>query len=163
MPPFSIPFQQRGFGFAWLLLCVAFAFHVWDEATHDFLGYFNATVLALYGHFSWFPRMDMTFRGWLLGLLIAIVVLLALTAYAFQNARWLRPLAYAYALVQLASGIGNTLLQIRGGTVASVRFDGISPGFRTAPLLIITSFYLLWRVRKTGNEHTGASLANAPG
>jgi hypothetical protein len=162
MPQFSIPFQQRGFGFAWLLLCMAFAFHVWDEATHDFLGYFNATVLALYGHFSWFPRMDMTFRGWLLGLLIAIVVLLALTAFAFQNARWLRPLAYVYAVIQLANGIGHTLLQIRGGTVASVRFDGISPGFRTAPLLIIASLYLFWRLRKTEHQRSSASFASAP-
>jgi hypothetical protein len=163
MPQPSISFQQRGFGFAWLLLCVAFAFHVWDEATHDFLGYFNATVLALYGHFSWFPRMDMTFRGWLLGLLIAIVVLLALTPYAFQNARWLRPLAYIFALVHLANGIGHILLQIRGGTVASVRFEGISPGFRTAPLLIVASLYLLSRLRKTARGRSGASLASAPG
>jgi hypothetical protein len=40
------------FGTPWLLLCQAFALHVWDEAAHDFRSYYNATVLALYGHFS---------------------------------------------------------------------------------------------------------------
>jgi hypothetical protein len=50
----GLPLSQRGFGLAWLLLCVVFALHIWDEAAHDFVGYFNATVLTLYGHFSWF-------------------------------------------------------------------------------------------------------------
>jgi hypothetical protein len=74
--------RHRGFGLAWLLLCTVFVLHVWDEAAHDFLDYYNATVLTLYGHFSWFPRMDMTLREWLTGLLIAIMVCLALTPFA---------------------------------------------------------------------------------
>lgn len=44
--------------------------HVWDEAAHDFLSYYNSTVLARYGHFSWLPRMVMQFRTWLAALLV---------------------------------------------------------------------------------------------
>jgi hypothetical protein len=61
--------------------------HVWDEAAHDFLSYYNSTVLALDGHFSWFPRMAMQFRTWLAALLVANLVLLVLTPWAYRNAR----------------------------------------------------------------------------
>jgi hypothetical protein len=142
-------FYRRGFGLPWLLLCVAFVLHIWDEAAHDFLSYYNATALTLYGHFSWLPRMDMTFREWLTGVVSAVVICAVLTPFAFRNARWLRPLAYLFAFIQLMNGLGHIAAQILGGTVPSVRFDGISPGFYTAPLLLAASGYLFWRLRKT--------------
>jgi hypothetical protein len=145
---------RRGFGLPWLLLWIVFALHVWDEAAHDFLSYFNATALTLYGHFSWFPRMDMTFRQWLVGLLVAIAICAALTPFAYKNARWLRPLAYLFALIQLLHGLGNLSAQILGGTVPSVRFDGPSPGIYTAPLLLAAAAYLFVRVRQTRRTST---------
>jgi len=148
MLPDKIPFTQRGFGLAWLLLCIAFALHVWDEAVHDFLDYFNATVLTLYGHCSWFPRMDMTYREWLTPLIVAVVVCTAMTPFAFRNARWLRPLAYLFALIHFLNGMGHIIAQIRGEAVPSVRFQGIAPGFYTAPLLLAASAYLFWRLRQ---------------
>jgi len=141
--------SQRGFGLAWLLLCVVFALHIWDEAAHDFVGYFNATVLTLYGHFSWFPRIDMTFREWLTGLLIALMFCLALAPFAFGNSGWLRPLAYLFAGIQFANGGGHILTTLHGGTVPSVRFEGAGPGFYTAPLLLLSSAYLFWRLRRS--------------
>jgi hypothetical protein len=63
-------------------------------------------------------------------------------------ARWLSPLAYAFAGIQFLNGMGHTLAEIHGGTVPSVRFEGIAPGFYTAPLLITASGYLFWRLRK---------------
>jgi hypothetical protein len=139
----------NGFGPAWLLLCVVFGLHVWDEAAHDFLRYYNATVLTLYGHFSWFPRMDFQFRAWLTGLLVAILICFALTPFAFRNARWLRPLAYLFAGIHFMNGMGHTLAQIFGRTVPSVRFEGVAPGLYTAPLLLISSAYLFWSLRRT--------------
>jgi hypothetical protein len=141
--------SRRGFGPAWLMVCVAFALHVWDEAAHDFLSYYNATALTLYGHFSWVPRMDMTFREWLTGMITAVVICALLTPFAFRNARWLRPVAYVFAFIQLINGLGHIAAQILGGTVPSVQFDGVSPGFYTAPLLLAASIYLFWRLRKT--------------
>ena len=139
-----------GFGTAWLLLCLVFALHIWDEAAHDFLSYYNATVLTLYGRFSWLPRMDMQLREWITRLVIAVVVCLALTPFAFRNARWLRPLAYVFAGVHFLNGIGHILATMHGGTVPSVRFNGVAPGFYTAPLLIAASTYLFWTLRRTG-------------
>ncbi|HEY1471813.1 MAG TPA: hypothetical protein VGF61_22430 [Candidatus Acidoferrum sp.] len=138
-----------GFGTPWLLLCLALAMHVWDEATHDFLSYYNSTVLALYGHFSWFPRMDMRYRTWLVALLAVNLALLALTPWAYRNARWLRPLAYLFAGIQLLNGTGHILAAVRGRTVPSVHFEGPAPGVYTAPLLIVLSAYLIWVLRKS--------------
>jgi hypothetical protein len=137
------------FGTPWLLLSLAFALHVWDEAAHDFLSYYNSTVLALYGHFSWFPRMDLQFRSWLAALLVVNLVLLALTPWAYRNARWLRPLAYAFAGIQLLNGAGHILTAIWGRTVPSVHFEGPAPGVYTAPLLIVLAAYLILALRKS--------------
>jgi len=144
----QFPYYRRGFGLSWLLLCLVFALHTWDEAAHDFLSYYNATVLTLYGHFRWFPRMDMQFRGWLTRLLVALAICLALTPFAFRNARWLRPLAYVFAGIQFMNGIWHILAEIHGGTVPSVRFSGVAPGFYTAPLLLASSAYLFWTLRQ---------------
>ncbi len=137
------------FGTPWLMLCLAFALHVWDEAAHDFLSYYNSTVLALYGHFSWFPRMDMEFRTWIAAMLMANSVLLALTPWGYRNARWLRPLAYVFAGIQLLNGAGPILAAIRGRTVPSVHFEGSPPGVYTAPLLVALAGYLIWSLRKS--------------
>jgi hypothetical protein len=141
--------SARSFGTPWLLLCLAFVMHVWDEAAHDFLSYYNSTVLALYGHFSWFPRMDMHVRTWLAALLVANLVLLVLTPWAYRNARWLRPLAYGFAGIQLLNGTGHVLAAIRGRTVPSVQFEGPAPGVYTAPLLVALAAYLFWALRKS--------------
>jgi hypothetical protein len=140
---------RRDFGLAWLLLCLAFGVHIWDEAAHDFLRYYNATVLTLYSHFSWFPRIDLEFRPWLYGLLGATLILLLLTPFAYRNARWLRPVGYLFAGVQLLNGVNHIILTIRGRSVPSVAFDGPAPGFYTAPLLLVLSVFLFWSLRKT--------------
>lgn len=150
----------RGFGMAWLLLCIAFALHAWDEAAHDFLSYYNATVLTLYGHFSWFPRMDMEFRGWLIGLAVAVAVCTGLTPFAFRDAKWLRPLGYVYAGGQFLNGMMLTLVEIRGGTVPSVRFEGVAPGFDTAPLLLAGSVYLFWSLRRSAGAEIDPARGN---
>src|SRR6266852_9517688 len=110
------------FGMAWILLCLAFCAHVADESLTGFLGVYNPTVLAMRARLSWFPMPTFEFREWLTGLIVANVILLVLTPFAFQNARWLRPLADFYAGVHLLNGMGHTLATIFGQTVSSVQF-----------------------------------------
>lgn len=143
--------QGKGanFGLAWLLLSLALGVHTWDEAAHDFLRYYNATVLTLYSHFSWFPKLDLEFRPWLFGLLGTTLLLVLLTPFAYRNARWLRPIAYFVAVVQFLNGLNHIALTIRGKSVPSVAFDGPAPGFYTAPLLLILAAYLWWSLRKS--------------
>ena len=134
--------REDSFGLAWLCLSLACTLHIWDEAAHQFLPYYNATVLALYAHFGGFPRLDMEFRTWLDGLLLGNLALLALTPLAFRNARWLRPAGYFIAVGAFLECLGQVLLTIRGHTSDSVQFEGVSPGFYTAPLLLIFSAWL---------------------
>lgn len=137
------------FGLAWLLLCLSLGLHIWDEAAHNFLPYFNAAVLTIWAHFQWLPRMDMEFRPWLIRVTAVTVVLLLLTPFAYRNARWIRPLAYLFAGLQLLNGLGHILETILGHSVPSVAFDGPSPGFYTAPLLVVFSLFLFWSLRKS--------------
>ena len=146
--PLDAP-HQNNFGLAWFLLCLAFCAHVADEATTGFLAVYNPTVLALRAQFSWFPMPQFEFRVWLVGLIIANAILLALTPLAYRNARPLRPLAYFFAGVMLLNGLGHTLFTILGHTVASVRFPRPAPGFYSSPLLLAASVYLFLRLRAT--------------
>lgn len=141
-------FGTKHFGLAWLFFAMVFALHTWDQAAHDFVGYYNATVLALYGHFSWFPRIDIGLGTWLATLILINLGLLALTPLAFRDVAWLRPLAYGAAVLGLISGIGHVLVSIRGQTVPSVGLEGVSPGFYTSPLILVSATYLLSSLRR---------------
>jgi hypothetical protein len=136
-------------GAAWLLLCVSFATNILDDALNDFLGYYNATVLTLYGHFSWFPRIDLTFREWLVCMIVADAVLLLLTPLAYRNSVYLRPLAYAFGVILLLFGCGAVFASVLGHTVPSVHFTGMAPGTYSSPLILAASVYLLRRLRSS--------------
>jgi hypothetical protein len=134
------------FGLAWILLCFAFWAHVADEALTGFLNVYNPTVIAMRDRFAWFPMPTFEFREWLVGLIVANLVLLGLTPFAYRNARGLRPLAYFYAGIMLLNGMGHTVFTVLGRTVASVQFPRPAPGFYSSPFLLITSIYLFARL-----------------
>src|SRR5712692_1486098 len=138
---------RSNFGLAWFLLCLAFCAHVADEALTGFLPVYNATVVAMRSEYAWFPMPTFEYRDWLIGLIVANIVFLLLTPFAFRNARWVRPLAYFFAGVHLLNGTGHTLATIFGQTVSSVHFPRPAPGFYSSPLLIAGSIYLLVRLR----------------
>ena len=139
--------ETCNFGFAWLCLSLALCAHVTDEALTGFLAVYNPTVLAVRAQYAWFPMPTFEFRGWLIGLILAIVFCLILTPFAFRNARWLRPLAYFFAVLMLLNGMGHTLATIFGQTVSSVHFPRPAPGFYSSPLLFAGSIYLLISLR----------------
>jgi len=135
------------FGLAWILLCLAFCSHVADEALTGFLNVYNPTVVAMRARLGWFPMPTFEYRQWLVGLIVANLILLALTPFAYRNARGLRPLAYFFAGVMLLNGMGHTVFTVLGRTVASVQFPRPAPGFYSSPFLLITSIYLFARLR----------------
>jgi hypothetical protein len=134
---------------AWFLLCLAFCVHVADEALTGFLAIYNPTVLAVRAQYPWFPMPTFEFRAWLTGLILANVVLLLLTPFAFRNAKWLRPLAYFFAGMMLLNGVGHTLATIFGQTVSTIHFPRPAPGFYSSPLLFAGSIYLLISLRRS--------------
>jgi hypothetical protein len=143
------------FGFPWLLLCLAFCAHVADEALTGFLNVYNPTVIAMRGRLSWFPMPTFAYREWLIGLIIVNLILMALTPFAYRNARALRPLAYFFAGVMLLNGMGHTIFTVLGRTVGSVQFPRPAPGFYSSPFLLITSIYLFVRLRASRKTTAG--------
>jgi len=142
----------RGFGFAWVALWAAFAAHVADEALTGFLEVYNPTVLALRQRYDWFPMPPFEFTGWLTGLVAVLAVLLVLSPFAFRGARWLRPLAYVFAVIMLVNAAGHTLGTIFGRTLPSITFERPMPGFYSSPLLFAASAYMLRALGRTASQ-----------
>lgn len=126
----------RRFGHAWVALCVALAAHVADEALTDFLSVYNPTVLAIRERYSWFPMPVFEFQAWLTGLITGIVLLLALSPFAYRGARWMVPLAYVFGAIMLLNGLGHI--------AGSFLLGRLMPGVYSSPLLLVTSIYLLY-------------------
>ena len=141
--------EPANFGAPWVFLCLAFCTHVADEALTGFLGVYNPTVVAMRTRLGWFPMPTFEYREWLVELILVNLLLLALSPFAFRNARGLRPLAYFFAGVMLLNGMGHTIFSVLGQTVPSVRFPRPAPGFYSSPFLLITSTYLFVRLRTT--------------
>ena len=138
-----------GFGLPWFALTVAFALHVVDEASTGFLAVYNPTVIAMRARWGWFPMPTFEFREWLVSLMFGVAVCFALTPFAARGVRWMRPLAWFYAVVQLSNAMGHTIGTILGHTVASVTFSRPAPGFYSSPFLFIGSVWLMVRLWKT--------------
>lgn len=137
-----------GFGRAWFALTIAFALHVLDEATTGFLSIYNPTVTNLRARWAWFPMPTFEFREWLIGLILVVILCFALTPLATRGERWLRPLAWFYALIMFFNGIGHTMVTILGHTVGSVAVSRPAPGFYSSPFLFIGSVWLMTRLWK---------------
>jgi len=143
-----------GFGRPWIALTVAFALHVLDEATTGFLNIYNPTVIAVRAHWRWFPMPTFGYREWLVGLILGVMLCAVLTPAASHGARWLRPLAWLYALIHLFNAMGHTVATILGHTVSSVTFPRPAPGFYSSPLLFIGSVWLMMRLWQTRAKPT---------
>jgi len=152
--------SRGNFGLPWFLLCLAFCAHVTDEALTGFLDIYNPTVIAIRARWIWFPMPTFAYREWLIGLIIANVILLALTALAYRNARALRPLGYFFAGVMFLNGMGHTFFTVLGRTVPSVQFPRPAPGFYSSPFLLVTSVYLFLRLRAT-HQATADAIVDA--
>ncbi len=118
-----------------MALCITLAIHVADEALSDFLSVYNPTVRAIRARFPFLPLPTLTFHVWLAGLVLAGLLLLALSPFAFRGAPWMRPVAYVFGVVMA----GNGLLHLLG----SVHARKAMPGVRSAPLIFAAAIYLL--------------------
>ena len=132
----------------WVLLCLALALHITEEATTGFLSVYNSTVTALRHSLPWIFLPVFEFHAWLTGLIVANAILLFLSPLVVRGLHWIRPIAYAFALIMFANGIGHILGTVFDRTVASVRFPRPMPGFYSSPLLLVSSVYLFIQLRR---------------
>jgi hypothetical protein len=125
------------FGRAWLALGVVFGLHVMDEALHHFLDWYNPIAKRLRDKLGGLPfPPSFTFWPWLIGLLVVTATFLFLTPLAYEGRTWLKPVAIAFALINVFNG----LLHL----VAAVVLRRSVPGVLTAPILLAASMWLLY-------------------
>jgi hypothetical protein len=127
--------EARRFGTAWVFLCVALALHVADEAATDFLSVYNPAAQAIRKRFPFLPLPVFTFRVWLTGLCLGILLVLCLSPLAFRGSRFMIWLAYPFAIFMFANGLGHI-----GGSMYRKR---LMPGVYSSPFLLLASTYLV--------------------
>ncbi len=125
----------RRHGWAWIALTLALAVHVADEALTDFLSVYNPAVRAIRQRLPLLPLPTFTFTVWLSGLIALVLFLLVLSRLVFRGARGMVPLSYLLGGIMLANGLGHI--------AGSLYFRRLMPGVYSAPLLLVSSLYLV--------------------
>ena len=141
----SLPMDRapanRRFGVAWLLFAIALALHITDEATHDFLTTYNASVQAVRARLPFLPLPTFTPPVWLAGLIAGILLLLCFSPLAFRGNRLLRLIAFPLAVLV---GVFNAALHIS----SSFYLHRWMPGVYSSPLLLAAALFLLYSARR---------------
>ena len=130
-----MPAQAQRWGCSYLALCGALALHVADEALTGFLDVYNPSALAIRERLPSLPIPVFTFRVWLTGLILAVIVLLCLAPAVFARRRGMRVLTYPFGILMIGNALGHV-----GGSVYLGRF---MPGVYSSPLLFAASVWLL--------------------
>lgn len=121
---------------AWAALTAAFALHVLDEATHDFLSWYNPTALALRERLGGLPfPPTFSYRFWLWGLCSVVALLAALTPLIRPGKRWPVAASIIYGLVHVGNALGHLVVSVRGRWLA--------PGALSSPVLLAAAVWLL--------------------
>jgi hypothetical protein len=125
---------------AWLLLAGSLALHVIDEAWTGFLDFYNPLVLSIRSRIPWFPMPTFTFGLWLAGLGLLVIGLIGLTPAVARGGRPVRLASWVFGVIMLLNGIGHL--------AGSILLGRWLPGATTAPLILLSSVYLIratWR------------------
>ncbi len=131
---------SRRHGWAWIALTLALAVHVADEALTDFLSVYNPAVRAIRQRLPLLPLPTFSFMIWLTGLIALVLLLLVLSRLVFRGARRMVPVSYLLGGIMLANGLGHI--------AGSLYLNRLMPGVYSAPLLLVSSVYLVAQARR---------------
>ena len=134
----------RQWAVAWLCLSLALALHVLDEALTGFLPLYNAVVESIRAEHAWIPFPTFTFGVWLSGLIVAVLILVALTPLVLRGQRWLRPVSYGLGALMVANAIGHF--------TASIVMSRWAPGVYSSPVLLAAAGALIWTAAHSRSE-----------
>lgn len=133
--------RGRRWPVAWAALTAAFALHVVDEATHDFLAWYNPVAVSIRPYFGRLPFPPVfSFRVWLTGLCVAVVCLAALTPLIRPGRRWVVVAATVYGIIHVGNALGHIVVSASGRWLA--------PGVLSSPLLLIAAAWLLYETAR---------------
>jgi hypothetical protein len=140
MPDDAMLLRNR-WAFAWGALTAAFAIHVLDEATHDFLTWYNPVALAVRERLGGLPFPPVfSYPVWLTALCTAVCLLAAMTPMIQPRRHWAVFAAYAYGIVHVANALAHLTVSVAGRRLA--------PGVLSSPLLLLSAGWLLYETRR---------------
>jgi len=122
---------------AWFVLVAVLALHVVDEALTGFLDFYNPLVLSIRSRLSWFPMPTFSFRLWMTGLVILVVLLAMLGPVVRRGATGTRLASWILSVIMFLNGVGHLS--------GAFYFGRWLPGTTTAPLLLYASVALACR------------------
>ena len=114
---------------------LSLALHVLDEALSGFLPMYNAFVTGLRASYPWLPLPVFSFSAWLTGLIIAVVLLFALSPLVFAGSRAMRPVAWFFGLLMLANAVGHFGM--------SIYMRALAPGVYSSPIVLMAALAML--------------------
>lgn len=130
-------------GVAWVGLALALGLHVLDEALLGFLSYWNPAALAIRERLSIVVPPVFSFEVWLIGLIVGVIILLALSPFAFRRARWLRALALALSVIMVLNALTHFTWSLVLGEVVPGTYS--SPVLLAAAILLLVAVVRNWR------------------
>ena len=125
--------RSRAWGWSWIGLVVAFMIHVADEIASDAPSFYNPFLREVAG---WELRWDV----WLIVLSALVIALASLTVFLFRGVKALRYPVYATATLMILNSLQHVALL--------VALRRITPGTRSAPLLLAASVWVLRETRR---------------
>jgi hypothetical protein len=120
---------------AWIALALTLALHVTDEALSGFLPLYHGVAEGIRSEHPWAPLPTVSFPVWLGGLLLAVLVLLALTPFVSRGAQWIRVFSFILGGVMIANALGHLGVSLYRGQLV--------PGVYSSPLVLISAVALL--------------------
>lgn len=130
---------------AWLTLCAALAFHIFEEA--PYVREFGPTIAILRDLFPWLPAFKYQF--WLFNSVGTVVVLIALTWQVYRRNPWMWPASYAFGFCTTVLATMHILWSLSSGSM-------IAPWMTAAPLLLAASFFLLSSIPRSRQPREAA-------
>jgi hypothetical protein len=123
---------------SYLLLVISLIFHVIDEAVNHFLDFYNPLVIKLREYSSLFPFPVFSFKIWIIGLALLILVLIIITPLIYRRNRIILLITRIFAILMVFNGLGHIAF--------SIYYVRIIPGMLSSPILFFFSVYFFYRV-----------------
>jgi hypothetical protein len=124
------PFKNKNV-VVWLIMMVAIALHVFDEAVTAFLPFYNQVVLNLRESIGFFPMPTFSFSIWLSGLIIMIVVGFAITPAIARGKKAMKILTTTLGVLMILNACSHM--------IGSIYMGRLLPGFWSSPLLFVSA------------------------
>ena len=120
---------------AWISLALVFVLHVSDEASHDFLRFYNPNVRIIRQSLGIPFPPELSYPQFIGGMMALVILCAFLTPLLDRGRRWTLIVARIWAMVQIANGLQHI--------VTSIAVGRMMPGVLTSPLLLLIAPWLL--------------------